>query len=62
MDTQSELTEEHKMLEQAYTLISNLFDMGYAYPSSIEILECLSHDIEILNDTLNDELREGMEQ
>lgn len=42
------MKEELEMLKKAYNLLSNLFDMGYSYPSSIETLEGLARDIETL--------------
>ena len=51
------MEKELKMLKQAHRLLCNLFDRGYSYPSSIEILTDLKRDIDS-KDTPEDPLEE----
>jgi len=44
--------EELAMLENAHNTITNLFDMGYSYDSSIDIIADLETDIEDLYFTI----------
>ena len=47
------MKKELKMLQQAHHLLINLFDMGYSYPSSIEILTALEKDIDFITDYMS---------
>ena len=42
------LTEECHLLESTRTNLTNLFDMGYAYESSLDIILELTEDIDKL--------------